>query len=120
MLFRSGVGLRLALSLWFSMALGAEWLDVPFVRQEKNGCGAASISMVMRYWSRSGAAADPATIQSALYSAEARGIHGRDVEGYFREHGFTTFLFKGAWSDVEQHLAKGRPLLVCLQESRAG
>jgi hypothetical protein len=25
------------------------WLDVPFVSQEKNGCGAASIAMVVRY-----------------------------------------------------------------------
>src|SRR5216684_880984 len=26
------------------------WLDVPFVKQEKDGCGAASIAMVMQYW----------------------------------------------------------------------
>ena len=28
------------------------WLDVPFVKQEKNGCGAASIAMVMQFWQR--------------------------------------------------------------------
>jgi len=27
------------------------WLDVPFVKQEKDGCGAASIAMVMQYGS---------------------------------------------------------------------
>jgi hypothetical protein len=27
----------------------AGWLDVPFVRQSEEGCGAASIAMVMRY-----------------------------------------------------------------------
>ena len=26
------------------------WLDVPFVKQEKEGCGAASIAMVMQFW----------------------------------------------------------------------
>ena len=26
------------------------WLDVPFVPQQKDGCGAASIAMVMQYW----------------------------------------------------------------------
>jgi hypothetical protein len=26
------------------------WLDIPFVKQQKNGCGAASIAMVMGYW----------------------------------------------------------------------
>jgi len=28
------------------------WLDVPFVKQEKNGCGSASIAMVMQYWQK--------------------------------------------------------------------
>ena len=28
------------------------WLDVPFVKQEKNGCGAASVAMVMQFWQR--------------------------------------------------------------------
>ena len=50
------------------------WLDVPFVKQEKDGCGAASIAMVMQYWQRQqgqGASADSdaAQIQHALYSA---------------------------------------------------
>src|SRR5206468_11988702 len=26
------------------------WLDVPFVKQPAEGCGAASIAMVMQYW----------------------------------------------------------------------
>ena len=28
------------------------WLDVPYVVQQKDGCGAAVISMVMQYWER--------------------------------------------------------------------
>ena len=32
--------------------LSGVWLDVPFVKQEKNGCGAASIAMVMQFWQR--------------------------------------------------------------------
>ena len=27
-------------------------LDVPFLRQKKNGCGAASVAMVLHYWER--------------------------------------------------------------------
>jgi len=30
------------------------WLDIPFVKQEKDGCGAASIAMVMQYWQQRG------------------------------------------------------------------
>ena len=36
----------------FAADLPGVWLDVPFVKQEKDGCGAASIAMVMQYWRR--------------------------------------------------------------------
>jgi len=26
------------------------WLDVPYVHQEKDGCGSASLAMVLQYW----------------------------------------------------------------------
>ena len=49
------------------------WLDVPFIKQEKDGCGAASISMVMQYWNRDksqnqtlSARADSRVIQQAV------------------------------------------------------
>ena len=94
-------------------------LDVPFVRQEKNGCGAAAISMVIEYWRGSSGAGSPAraqTIQRMLYSREANGIFAGDMERYFREQGFRTFAFQGEWEDLARHLSKGRPLIVCLKE----
>jgi predicted double-glycine peptidase len=96
------------------------WLDVPFVKQEKDGCGAASIAMVMRYWQqqRSQPAspdADAIRIQHLLYSAKARGIYASDMERYFRERGFRTFTIRGEWEDLKQHLDKGRPLIVALK-----
>ncbi|HXA07379.1 MAG TPA: C39 family peptidase [Bryobacteraceae bacterium] len=96
----------------------AVWLDVPFVKQEANGCGAAAIAMVMHYWSRPDA--DPHKIYQSLYSREVDGIRGRDLDRFLRESGFHTFAFRGEWQDLEQHLAKGRPLIVCLREGRAG
>ena len=96
------------------------WLDVPFVKQEKDGCGAASIAMVIQYWQKqqpaSGiAGADPAAIQRDLYSSKAHGIYASDLERYFHEHAFTTFAFRGSWDDLLQHLEKGRPLIVALK-----
>lgn len=101
------------------------WLDVPFVRQEKNGCGAASIAMVMQYWQKQQAApgraasdpsaSDPEAIQTTLYSSEARGIYASDMERYLQQHGFRTFAFVGRWDDLKQHLEKGRPLIVALK-----
>lgn len=103
----------------------ALWLDVPFVKQEKNGCGAASIAMVMQYWlQRQGRPADGRTdameIQRALYSSQAHGIYWSDVERYFQQSGFRTFAFRGDWQDLEQHLAKGRPLIVAVKPALGG
>jgi ABC-type bacteriocin/lantibiotic exporter with double-glycine peptidase domain len=99
------------------------WLDIPFVKQEKNGCGAASIAMIMQYWQRqqgkaSSQAEDADRIQRELYSREAHGIYASDLEQYLSRHGFRTFAFRGEWSDLESNLAKGRPLLVALQPGR--
>jgi len=96
------------------------WLDVPFVKQEKNGCGAASIAMVMQYWQKQpggtdGNGSDPADIQRALYSNQGHGIYASDMERYFQEHGFRTYSFRGEWDDLRQHVAKGRPLIVALK-----
>ena len=99
---------------------GGLWLDVPFVKQEKNGCGAASIAMVMQFWQRqqhtqADARSDAASIQRTLYSSPARGIYAADMERYFAKNGFRTFAFKGTRDDLRQHLGKGRPLIVALK-----
>jgi predicted double-glycine peptidase len=101
------------------------WLDVPFVKQEKDGCGAASIAMVMQYWlKRQGRAdiesVDAAEIHRALYESDARGVYASAMERYFKQRGFNTFAFRGEWEDLLNHLRKGRPLIVALKPSEAG
>ncbi len=97
------------------------WLDVPFVKQEKNGCGAASVAMVMQYWlkqqGRSSESADATQIHHTLYVSDADGVYASAMERYFQEHQFRTFSFRGEWDDLEQHLQKGRPLIVALKPS---
>ena len=80
----------IVLVLWVGGVLCAAdpsgiWLDIPFVKQEKDGCGAASIAMVMQYWQlqqrRSGnPTAEAAQIQRALHSDTAHGIYASDME----------------------------------------
>lgn len=94
-------------------------LDVPFVAQPKNGCGAASISMVMQYWQRDRALAhsdrvNVDTIQRALYSKRAKGIFASAMEQYFADAGYRTFAIRGRWTDLRENLEKGRPLIVGL------
>jgi ABC-type bacteriocin/lantibiotic exporter with double-glycine peptidase domain len=96
------------------------WLDVPFVKQDEEACGAASVAMVMQYWQQQRPGwnirpPDPATIQRALYSPRAHGIYASDLLRYFREQSFTTLAFPGNWNDLRQHLEKGRPLIVALK-----
>ena len=96
------------------------WLDIPFVKQEGDGCGAASIAMVMRYWQQQngqpGNAEDEYTlIQRALLSRKAHGIYAADMERYFQQNGYSAFAFTGNWDDLTHHLQKGRPLIVALR-----
>jgi ABC-type bacteriocin/lantibiotic exporter with double-glycine peptidase domain len=96
------------------------WLDVPFVKQEKDGCGAASIAMVMQYWQLQlgqlrRSTTEAAQIQRDLHSHAAHGIYASDMERYFQRNGYVTFAFDGEWSDLKQHLEKGRPLIAALK-----
>jgi ABC-type bacteriocin/lantibiotic exporter with double-glycine peptidase domain len=101
------------------------WLDVPFVKQERDGCGAASIAMVMQYWQaqqgqQTNGSSGAFQIQRTLYQAKAHGIYASDMERYFQENGFRTFTIRGEWEDLKQHLDKGRPLIVALKPASGG
>jgi ABC-type bacteriocin/lantibiotic exporter with double-glycine peptidase domain len=98
----------------------AVWLDVPFVPQPRDGCGAASISMVIQYWNaqagrHADTANDVAAIQRLLYSPRDHGIRASSMVEYFSQHGFRAFAFSGSWDDLDQHLRKGRPLIAALK-----
>jgi len=100
----------------------AMWLDVPFAHQPREGCGAASIAMVVAYWNalpgqHVGRVMDVEGIQHHLYSRKDHGIPAASMVGYFKEHGFEAFAFNGGWSDLEEHLRKGRPLIAALKPS---
>jgi len=100
----------------------AIWIDVPYVSQTKEGCGAAAISMVMKYWAKQAGKPETAEmvaerIQKLLYSPKQKGIPASAMEKYFQDKGYRTFAFRGEWSDLRNHLGKGRPLIVCLKVS---
>jgi ABC-type bacteriocin/lantibiotic exporter with double-glycine peptidase domain len=130
-MFRSFAPFLLGLYLGGAVSAGQQsgvWLDVPFVRQEKNGCGAASIAMVMQYWRHQRGQPDqrekrpgddPEAIQRALYSPSAQGIYASSMERYLGQHGFRTFAFVGDWNGLKEHLEKGRPLIVALKSGRS-
>ena len=108
------------------LAQDGTWLDVPFVKQQENLCGAACVSMVLLYWEKaSNDSSIPSSPQvpkspniseiiAALRSSESKGIYGSQMNDYLTSQGYQSFVFKGAWKDIENHLSKGRPLIVAL------
>jgi len=98
----------------------ADPLPVPFLRQEKNGCGAASVGMVWRYWNERlpGQTVTPPLpkgVYQALYRPASSGIALADMRRYLEDAGFRAYTWRGEWPDLEQHLAKGRPVIVGLK-----
>lgn len=105
---------------WLACAAGPPgvWLDVPFVAQKKNACGAASLAMVMQYWaSQRGAsharAASAARIEASL-DPHAKGISNKAMTAYLNANGYRAFAFAGKWQDLRENLTNGRPLIVAL------
>jgi ABC-type bacteriocin/lantibiotic exporter with double-glycine peptidase domain len=98
------------------------WLDIPYVKQSPEGCGAASIAMVMQYWfAQDGRSpheeADAATILRSLHSRAGHGIYASAMTQYLQGQGFRTFSFVGDWDMLQEHLLQGRPLIVALKPS---
>src|ERR1700686_2496251 len=96
------------------------WLEVPYVKQTEDGCGSASIAMLLQYWGAHGTPiasgrADAEAIQKQLYSRKGRGIFASDMEPYLRDSGLREFAIRGDWSDLREHLEQGRPLIVTIQ-----
>jgi ABC-type bacteriocin/lantibiotic exporter with double-glycine peptidase domain len=107
-----------AISSWPQQA--SSWIDVPFIRQPAEGCGAASVAMVMQYWQEQAhktpdQTSNVSTIQSALHSEPAHGIYASDLQRYLNKQGFETHVFRGDEALLRHHLNKGRPLIVALQ-----
>jgi predicted double-glycine peptidase len=106
-------------------AIAADPLQVPFFRQQKNGCGAAAVAMVVHYWRGVVPRPDretpsPEAVYQALYQPERYGIPLADMRRYLDELGFRAFALRAQWSDIEQNLAKSRPLIVGLKKKPKG
>jgi predicted double-glycine peptidase len=117
----AAIGLLAICAAACATGLANMWLDVPFVAQQNSdGCGAASIAMVMQYWERQQGqsvqhAAEPEQILHALYAESAHGIYASAMARYFQSNGYRAFGFTADWMDIERELHYGRPLIVALK-----
>jgi predicted double-glycine peptidase len=95
--------------------LGASTLDVPFVAQRKDTCGAAALAMVLRYWG------DDAThdeVASTLLSPELHGIAGSRLAEFARGRGLEAVAYRGDMANLREFVGKGRPLIVAWDMGR--
>lgn len=89
-------------------------LEVPTIQQQKNGCGAASIAMLLQYW-RPQSPPDHAAIYTKLIDSKQKGIRLADMKSYLEDQGFRAFTLRATTKDLEDHLSKRRPLIVSLR-----
>jgi len=114
-------GCALIMTITVPQLAGAP-LKVPFFAQQKNGCGAASAAMVLHYWSEASpgsraARPTPEEVYRQLYRGDPKGIRLADIRHYLEETGLRVFTLHGRFADVDEHLAKGRPIVVALKPS---
>ena len=95
--------------------LAAVPLAVPFVPQQKDTCGAASLTMVMRYW---GADVTHDEIAASALEDGKAGIAGSRLEAFARGRGFFALAYEADVAQLRETLAKGRPLIVALRVGR--
>ena len=100
---------------WALLAVAAATLNVPFVPQEKDTCGAAALAMVLAYW---GQPVPHDEIAGALLKKELRGIPGSELARFARERGLTATAYKGDLAHLRTFVERGRPLIVAWDMGR--
>jgi ABC-type bacteriocin/lantibiotic exporter with double-glycine peptidase domain len=90
-------------------------LQVPFVAQRDDGCAAAALTMVLRYW---GDPAPERELAAALPRRDEKGVAGSRLVEVARQRGKHAVAFKGDMKYLREMVAKGRPLIVALGSGR--
>jgi len=84
-------------------------LDVPYVPQRKDTCGAAALAMVLQYW---GVAVSHDEVAGELLQPELHGIAGSRLAAFAAGRGLTAVAHAGDVDHLRDHVGKGRPMIV--------
>jgi len=91
---------------------------VPFVKQRsERDCGAAAITMVLRYW---GVSIDESDVVSGQPAASERGFKASELRELVRARGLDAFLVNGEPGDLRTEIERRRPLIVVLARRANG
>jgi len=97
------------LILLASNALALEIEGVPFIRQDSQFCGPASLASVMAFH---GVPEDQKTIGAKVYSEKLQGALITDLERYARQKGFETKSGQGTVEELKAEMDRRRPVMV--------
>jgi len=82
---------------------------VPFVKQDREQCGPASLSSVLSYY---GVSIQPDVIRSSTYNAKLKGSLITDLENFARRSGFKTESGQGTVEQLKELIHQGKPVIV--------
>lgn len=88
-------------------------LNPPLIRQVNEGCGAASLAMLLSYWAPKGPKPPSgARLYAELTEAGVDGIRLARMKEYLADQGFHAFTLRASAEQVEEQLRKRRPVIV--------
>lgn len=93
----------------------ATLMQVPFVPQKTDTCGAAALAMVTAYW---GHPVGHDEIAGQLLDRELKAIRGSQLRDFAAARGLVAIAYEGDLAQLKDYLAKGRPLIVAWKVRR--
>ncbi len=100
------------LLLFLLLPLLLSFLDVPFVRQERDFCGPASLSVVLKYYGKD---VSQEEIAKEVYSPKLKGALITDLRIYAQSQGFRAEVLQGDLRDIEGYTDKGIPVIILVE-----
>lgn len=106
-----------------TLAADPDWIglaDVPLVRQQGTAdCGAAVLTMVLRYWGQE-ATLDAIARVFAAPDGSTAPIRAGDLRNFARASGLHAYLLSAELADLQHQLARRRPVIVGLRRATGG
>jgi len=100
--------------LFLSLIIGANLVahvvpGVPFIKQDTQYCGPASLSSVLSYY---GDPVNQHAIGDAVYIKEINGTLITDLQNFAGSRGFETKIGQGSIQDLKSFILQDRPVIV--------
>ncbi|MCK5708051.1 MAG: C39 family peptidase [Candidatus Aureabacteria bacterium] len=84
-------------------------LEIPFIKQNKNYCGPASLAIVFNYYDKE---ISQEEIAKYIYNPELKGTLSIDLLLFVRKHNFTSEIYKSNIQDLKQKINQNNPVIV--------